>query len=69
MFPLLGSKALIMQQMDYNNGRVVFSMRSVPRCYKGQSQLRVSSVRESVKRGLEPEGEEEPLLEPLPGNV
>jgi hypothetical protein len=28
-----------------------------------------SSVRESVKRGLEPEAEEEPLLEPLPGNV
>jgi hypothetical protein len=34
---------------------------------KGQSQLRVTSVRESVKRGHEPEAEELPLLEPLPG--
>jgi hypothetical protein len=24
-FPLLGSRFLIMQQLDYNNGRVVFS--------------------------------------------
>jgi hypothetical protein len=30
---------------------------------KGQSQLRVSSVREVVRRGLEPEAEECPLLE------
>jgi hypothetical protein len=32
-------------------------------------QLIVSSVQQSVKRGLEPEAEEEPLLGPLPGNI
>jgi hypothetical protein len=36
---------------------------------KGQGKLIVSYVRESVKRGLEPEAEGQPLLEPLPGNV
>jgi hypothetical protein len=36
---------------------------------KGQGYSSVSSVWESVKRGLEPEAEELPLLEPLPGNV
>jgi hypothetical protein len=33
-FPLLGSRFLIMQQLDYNNGRVVFSTWSVPRGFK-----------------------------------
>jgi hypothetical protein len=36
---------------------------------KGQGQLIVNSVPESVKRGLEPEAENLPLLEPLPGKV
>jgi hypothetical protein len=70
MFPMLGSRFLIMQQLDYNNGRSMFSKWSLPRCYKqGISQFIVSSVRESVKRGLKPEADEQPLLEPLPGNV
>jgi hypothetical protein len=29
-FPLLGSRFLIMQQLDYNNGRAAFSTWSVP---------------------------------------
>jgi hypothetical protein len=29
----------------------------------------IKSVQETVKRGFEPEAEEWPLLEPLPGNV
>jgi hypothetical protein len=32
--PLLGSRLLIMQQLDYNNGRVVFSTRFVTKNYK-----------------------------------
>jgi hypothetical protein len=32
--PLLGSRFLIMQQLDYNNGRAVFSTWSVPKGYK-----------------------------------
>jgi hypothetical protein len=55
----------MMQHLDYDNGRAVFFMLSVPRCYKQGTR----SVRESVKRGLEAEAEELPLLEPLPGNV
>jgi hypothetical protein len=31
--------------------------------------MREIFIRESVKRGLEPEAEEYPLLKPLPGNV
>jgi hypothetical protein len=46
-FLLLGSNFLIMQQLDYNN---VIS--------KGQSQLRMSSVREAIKREHGPEAEE-----------
>jgi hypothetical protein len=57
-FPLLGSSFLIMQQLDYKNGRAVFSTWSVPRCYKQGIRLELSSVRESVKRGLDPEAEE-----------
>jgi hypothetical protein len=33
-FPLLGSRFLIMQQIDYNNGRAVFSTWAMLRCYK-----------------------------------
>jgi hypothetical protein len=45
-------------------------MWSVPRRYKGENWgNQVSFVREAVKRGLEPEAKEKPLLEPLPGNV
>jgi hypothetical protein len=58
MLRLLGSRLLIIQQMDYNNRRAVFSMWSVPRCKQGTSQLIVRSVRESMKRRLEPEAEE-----------
>jgi hypothetical protein len=57
-FPLLGSTLLIMQQLDYNSGRTVFSMWSVPRCYKQGTKLELSFVRESVKKELEPEAEE-----------
>jgi hypothetical protein len=43
---------------------------SVPRSYVEDNWGKpVSSVRESVKKLLEPEAEEEPLLGPLPGNV
>jgi hypothetical protein len=63
IFPLLGGRFLMMQLLDYNNGRAVFSTWSVPRGYKRDEvrrlvQVRVSSVRESVKGGLEPEVEE-----------
>jgi hypothetical protein len=51
-FPLLGVRFLIIQQLDYNNGRAVFSVWSVSRSYKQGTKLAVSSVRESVKRGL-----------------
>jgi hypothetical protein len=54
--PLLGSRFLIKQQLDYNNGRAVFSTWSVPRCCKQGTRLELSSVRKSVKRVLEPEG-------------
>jgi hypothetical protein len=43
-----------MQQLDYNNGSRVFLYylcRDVIR--KGQCKLRVSSVRDAVKKGLE----------------
>jgi ribose 1,5-bisphosphokinase PhnN len=59
-FPLLGRRFLIMQQLDYNNGRAVLSTWSVPRGYERD---------ESVKRGLERKAKEYPLLEPLPGKV
>jgi hypothetical protein len=51
--PLLGSRFLIMQQLDYNNGNWVF-LRGPCRdvINKGQSQLSGSSVREAVKRNL-----------------
>jgi hypothetical protein len=32
--PMLGTRFLIMQWLDCNNGRAVFSMWSVLRCYK-----------------------------------
>jgi hypothetical protein len=58
-FPLLGNSFLIMQQLGYNNGRAVFFTWSVPRGYKRDEVWRVvSSVRESVEKGLEPEAKE-----------
>jgi hypothetical protein len=39
--PLLGSRFLIMQQLDYTNGRAVFSTWSFPRGYK-RHKIRVS---------------------------
>jgi hypothetical protein len=61
MFSCVPSRFLIMQQLDYNNGRTVFSTWSVPRGYKRDEvwnlvQLGFSSVLESLKRGLEPGG-------------
>jgi hypothetical protein len=44
-------------------------MRSVQRSYLDNWVYPVSSVQESVKRGLELEAKEYPVLEPLPGNV
>jgi hypothetical protein len=44
MFPMLGSRLLIMQQLDYNNGTAVFSTWSVSRSYKRDE---VSSLVES----------------------
>jgi hypothetical protein len=62
-FPLPGSRFLIMQQLDYNNGNGVFLLgpcRDV--ISKGQSQL--SSVWQTVKTGLgQREAEKSPLLE------
>jgi hypothetical protein len=65
MLPLLGSRFLIMQQLDYNNRRSVFFMWSVVRGCKQDEvwslvtcQLIVSSVWESMKRELELEAEE-----------
>jgi hypothetical protein len=52
-----------------HNRRALFYILPVPRCYKQVRRLELSSVREAVKRGLEPEAEKWPLLEPLPGNV
>jgi hypothetical protein len=56
--PLLGSRFLIMQQLDYNKRRTVFSTWSVSRGYTPGPKLVDSSVRESVKRGLELETDE-----------
>jgi hypothetical protein len=43
-FPFLGTRPLIMQQLDYSNGRAVFSMWSVQICYKQLRYLVDSSV-------------------------
>jgi hypothetical protein len=40
--PLLGSRLLIKQQLDNNNGRAVFSMQSVLLCYKQVIRLELS---------------------------
>jgi hypothetical protein len=58
-----------MQQLDYKNKIAGFSMWSVPRYLKQWTRSVDSSVRESVKRELEPEADEYPLLEQLLGNV
>jgi hypothetical protein len=57
-FLLLGSRYLIMQQSDYSNGNGV-SAWSVQRSFlEDNGGDSVSSVWESVKRGLEPQAEE-----------
>jgi hypothetical protein len=56
--PLLGSRFLILQQLDYTNGRTVFSMWSMSRCYKQGTKLVDSSVQQSVRTGPELEAEE-----------
>jgi hypothetical protein len=56
-FPFLGSRDLILQQLDYNE-KAVIPMWSVLRCYKQGTKSVDSSVWESMKRGLEPEAEE-----------
>jgi hypothetical protein len=38
-FSLLGSRFLIMRQLDHNNGRVVFIVWSVARCYKQRDKV------------------------------
>jgi hypothetical protein len=57
--PLLGSGFLLLQQLDYNNGRAVFSTWFVPRGYKRDKvRAQCISVQDFVKRELEPEAEE-----------
>jgi hypothetical protein len=48
---------LIMQHLDYKNGRAVFCTWSDVTS-KGKDRLIGSSLRKSVKRGLGPEAEE-----------
>jgi ribosomal protein S5 len=43
-------------RQERNNKRAAFSMWSVPRGYKHGTSLELSSVQESVKRGLKPGG-------------
>jgi hypothetical protein len=54
-----------MQQLDYNNGRTVFSMWIVPRCYKERTKLVDSQFCTGVseERTSAHEAEESPLLE------
>jgi hypothetical protein len=54
MFLLISSRFLIIQEIGYNNGRALFSMWSIPRYYKQGRRSIDNSVRESVKRGLDP---------------
>jgi hypothetical protein len=56
-FQLLGSSFLIMQQLDYNNGRAVFYVVRVEMSQASKKVNLVSSVRETVNKGLEPEAE------------
>jgi hypothetical protein len=58
-FLLLHSRFLVMQQLDYNNGKAVFVCGPCQDdISKGQNQLIGCSVWESVNTGLEPEAEE-----------
>jgi hypothetical protein len=43
---------------EYSNRRAMFSVWSLPKCYKQGTRLELSFVREDVKRELEPEAEE-----------
>jgi hypothetical protein len=56
IFPLLGSRFLIMQQLDYNSGRAVYSMWSVPRCYSEERTRnggrRITTVRSCCQRSV-----------------
>jgi hypothetical protein len=52
--PLLGNASNI----HAHNNRTVFSVWSVPRCYNREVWSLVSSVREFLKRGLDPRAEE-----------
>jgi hypothetical protein len=53
-FLLLGSRFLIMQQLDYNNGNGMFSVWSMLKYYTqgAKDSWELSSVQETVKRGL-----------------
>jgi hypothetical protein len=67
--PVAREQILNNATVGLHNGRAVFSMWSVPRGYRRDEvwNLVDSFVREYVKRGLE--AEEQPMLEPLLGNV
>jgi hypothetical protein len=52
-FPLLGSRFIIIQKLDYNKGTTVSSTWSVPKCYKQGTKSVKNSALEFVKRGLE----------------
>jgi hypothetical protein len=53
----LDSRFLIMQLLDYSNGRAVFSTWCVIRCYEEGTRSVDSSIWESVNRGLDPVAE------------
>jgi hypothetical protein len=61
-FPFLRSRVLIKQRLDYINGKMEELRPLCGPCRdvisKGQDQLIISSARQSVRRGLEPEAEE-----------
>jgi hypothetical protein len=63
-FTLLGRRFLIIQQLDYNSGDTVFSMWSVPRCYKQGTKLieRQFCTGGCEDRSWACEAEESPLL-------
>jgi hypothetical protein len=63
---LLGSRFLVIQQLDYNNGSGAFSMWSMPKGYKGKgARLQLSRFCMEVceERTSVHEAEESPLLE------
>jgi hypothetical protein len=50
-FPLLGSRFLIMKQLDYSDQRAAFSMWTVPKCCRQGTVLELSQF--SVDSQLE----------------